>query len=171
MPICGVPLLTLSQSPSMGGSEQISYNGEFFLITRSIDHDDICRQAVFTRKRVKLRPAIGDCLIHKIRRNRHVQTAVMRGMKVGKFALYHERAVTCVRTTRQVESSGPRNRHKTLAHFHSSQRLAKLEQLFLKPYRCILVKLRMRIGAGGSRTWSMAVSGEKTLHACLQLAA
>lgn len=110
----------------MRGLQQLSNNRKLLLIPRTVDHDDIIRKAVFASQRMTLAPAVGNDLIHKLRRNRHVQTAIMGWVKMGKFTLDHKSAVT-VRAARQVKGSRSRNGYKAPANRNAAQRFPNIK--------------------------------------------
>src|SRR5215210_4877905 len=66
-----------------------------------------------------------------------------------------------------MKSPGSRHRHETRAGLYPGQGFAEIEQLLLKAHRCILVKLGVRIGAGGPRARPLPPACQNVLHSRL----
>src|SRR5688572_18117360 len=110
----------------VGGAQQIRHDLELAFVSRPVDHDYVRRQTIFSSQWMKLGPAVGHHRVDYRGRKRHVKTAVVTRMDVGKLALHHEDALRRMIARRKMKGSGAWNGDRTWACFHSDERAAQL---------------------------------------------
>src|SRR2546425_593479 len=111
----------------------------------SVASCDLRRQTIPARQRMEPGPAVLDDLRDDLRRQRHVQAAVPRGMEMGELALDHERAVSRMPAPRQMKRARARNRNQARADHHARERAPGFEDAFLQIGRRVLIELRVRV--------------------------
>lgn len=140
----------------MRRAHQRTHDLELALVTRAEYHHDVRGQAVLTRQRMALGPAVVDHAIDDGMWQRHVQAAISRRVQVGKLTLDHETGISRALAGRQVKRAGSRNRNVAGADDYAGQLTGQAKQRLLQRSGRYLVELGVRIGCGSARARATA---------------